>query len=203
MCLGTAGGGTALLYASKGLVAGFKERGLIANFDQQVKLPHHCCASGLGADQAGTWYTGGHVKHRPSKLSLNSTDYVSDGQHPTIGCCDLWRHAMLAYDVMPSLPNLAWNRACTCVQVGLAALERAMQEPTRVIVDNAGQEGAVIVGKLLEGDSSSNIGYNAADGAPLRATTPAHVACARVCPRCQHGIVPPRMTLCPQRQTAS
>mmetsp|Transcript_19540 Transcript_19540/g.59078 ORF Transcript_19540/g.59078 Transcript_19540/m.59078 type:complete len:581 (+) Transcript_19540:83-1825(+) len=77
------GGGTALLYASKGLVASFKERGLIANFDQQV---------------------------------------------------------------------------------GLAALERAMQEPTRVIVDNAGQEGAVIVGKLLEGDSSSNIGYNAADG---------------------------------------
>lgn len=53
-----------------------------------------------------------------------------------------------------------------CVQVGLAALQRAMQEPTRVIVDNAGKEGAVVVGKLLEGDSKSNIGYNAATGEP-------------------------------------
>lgn len=35
-----AGGGTALLYASKGLVDGFKERGQLANFDQQVpRLP--------------------------------------------------------------------------------------------------------------------------------------------------------------------
>lgn len=50
------------------------------------------------------------------------------------------------------------------MQVGLAALQRAMQEPTRVIVDNAGKEGAVVVGKLLEGDSKSNMGYNAATG---------------------------------------
>lgn len=49
-------------------------------------------------------------------------------------------------------------------QIGLTALQRAMQEPTRVIVDNAGEEGAVIVGKLLEGDATSNIGYNAAAG---------------------------------------
>lgn len=35
-----------------------------------------------------------------------------------------------------------------------------------MIVDNAGQEGAVIVGKLLEGDATSNIGYNAAVGGP-------------------------------------
>ena len=34
-----AGGGTALLYASKGLVDGFKERGQLANFDQQVPPP--------------------------------------------------------------------------------------------------------------------------------------------------------------------
>ncbi len=71
--------------------------------------------------------------------------------------------------------------------MGLAALERAMQEPTRVIVDNAGQEGAVIVGKLLEGDATSNIGYNAAvggpppplpppPGAPRSAASPGHSA---------------------------
>jgi hypothetical protein len=43
MCLCVAaGGGTALLYASKGLVDGFKERGQLANFDQQVP-PLPCC----------------------------------------------------------------------------------------------------------------------------------------------------------------
>jgi hypothetical protein len=50
------------------------------------------------------------------------------------------------------------------LQVGLAALERAMRAPTRVIVENAGEEGIVIVGKLLENDADSNIGYNAATG---------------------------------------
>ena len=39
-----------------------------------------------------------------------------------------------------------------------------MRAPTRVIVENAGEEGSVIVGKLLENDPTSNIGYNAATG---------------------------------------
>ncbi len=64
----------------------------------------------------------------------------------------------------------AWSRPALTLprlhifQVGLEALERAMRAPTRVIVDNAGEEGAVIVGKLLENDPTSNIGYNAATG---------------------------------------
>jgi chaperonin GroEL (HSP60 family) len=56
---------------------------------------------------------------------------------------------------------------CFCsilLQIGLAALERAMRAPTRVIVENAGEEGSVIVGKLLENDADSSIGYNAAAG---------------------------------------
>ena len=39
-----------------------------------------------------------------------------------------------------------------------------MRAPTRVIVENAGEEGSVIVGKLLENDADSSIGYNAATG---------------------------------------
>lgn len=64
----------------------------------------------------------------------------------------------------------AWSRSALTLprlhilQVGLEALERAMRAPTRVIVDNAGEEGAVIVGKLLENDPTSNTGYNAATG---------------------------------------
>jgi hypothetical protein len=42
-----------------------------------------------------------------------------------------------------------------------------MRAPTRVIVENAGEEGTVIVGKLLENDADSNIGYNAATGGRL------------------------------------
>ena len=37
--------------------------------------------------------------------------------------------------------------------------------PAKTIADNAGVEGAVIVGKLLESDETSDYGYNAAKGA--------------------------------------
>lgn len=73
------------------------------------------------------------------------------------------------------------------LQIGLAALERAMRAPTRVIVENAGEEGSVIVGKLLENDADSSIGYNAATGG--RRTPPAcpylwtfvGLGCSRCC----------------------
>ena len=38
--------------------------------------------------------------------------------------------------------------------------------PAKTIADNAGVEGAVIVGKLLESDETSDYGYNAAKGVP-------------------------------------
>ena len=66
---------------------------------------------------------------------------------------------------------IAWrdmNPGPQMLQIGLAALERAMRAPTRVIVENAGEEGSVIVGKLLENDADSSIGYNAAKGEATR-----------------------------------
>ncbi len=47
-------------------------------------------------------------------------------------------------------------------KTGLNILRRAMEEPLRRIVDNAGQDGSLIVGKLRT--EKKNIGYNAATG---------------------------------------
>ena len=45
-------------------------------------------------------------------------------------------------------------------QVGVNIVRRALEEPLRQIAQNAGQEGAVVVGKVREGDDS--FGFNAA-----------------------------------------
>ncbi len=45
-------------------------------------------------------------------------------------------------------------------KIGAMIIRRAIEEPLRQIVANAGEEGAVVVGKILEG--KDNIGYNAA-----------------------------------------
>ncbi|HOO52211.1 MAG TPA: TCP-1/cpn60 chaperonin family protein, partial [Alphaproteobacteria bacterium] len=45
-------------------------------------------------------------------------------------------------------------------QAGVDIVRRAIQAPIRQIVENAGKEGSVIVGKLLE-QSSVTYGYNA------------------------------------------
>ena len=47
-------------------------------------------------------------------------------------------------------------------KIGATIIRRAIEEPLRQIVGNAGEEGAVVVGKILEG--KENIGYNAATG---------------------------------------
>merc|ERR1712086_230710 len=44
---------------------------------------------------------------------------------------------------------------------GASIIMRAIRVPSKTIADNAGVEGAVVVGKLLEGDSP--LGYNARD----------------------------------------
>ena len=46
--------------------------------------------------------------------------------------------------------------------VGISIAKRAMEEPLRQIVDNAGDEPSVVVAKVREG--SGNFGYNAANG---------------------------------------
>ncbi|MDR0631538.1 MAG: chaperonin GroEL [Holosporales bacterium] len=43
---------------------------------------------------------------------------------------------------------------------GIRIVQRALQAPTRQIADNAGKDGAVIVGKILESDDF-NVGYDA------------------------------------------
>src|SRR6187551_952398 len=45
-------------------------------------------------------------------------------------------------------------------QAGINLVRRALQEPVRQIANNAGDEGSVVVGKILE-SSSPNFGYNA------------------------------------------
>jgi chaperonin GroEL len=48
-------------------------------------------------------------------------------------------------------------------QAGVALVKRALQEPVRQIANNAGDEGSVVVGKILE-NSNANFGYNAQTG---------------------------------------
>src|SRR5690606_36626573 len=48
-------------------------------------------------------------------------------------------------------------------QAGINIVRRALQEPVRQISQNAGSEGSVVVGKILE-NSSANFGYNAQTG---------------------------------------
>ncbi|ODT83112.1 MAG: chaperonin GroL [Pelagibacterium sp. SCN 64-44] len=46
-------------------------------------------------------------------------------------------------------------------EAGIAIVRRALQEPVRTISNNAGAEGSVVVGKILE-NNSATFGYNAA-----------------------------------------
>jgi len=45
-------------------------------------------------------------------------------------------------------------------QIGVNIVKRAMQEPLRQIAENAGEEGAVVLGKVLDA-KEANFGYNA------------------------------------------
>ena len=44
--------------------------------------------------------------------------------------------------------------------VGAAIIKKALEEPTRIIAENAGQEGSVVINKILE-NTASNFGYDA------------------------------------------
>src|ERR1700677_456907 len=49
-------------------------------------------------------------------------------------------------------------------KIGATIIRRAIEEPLRMIVSNAGEEGAVVIGKIHE-SKEANYGYNAATGA--------------------------------------
>jgi chaperonin GroEL len=59
--------------------------------------------------------------------------------------------------------NLQVKGANPDQQAGINLVRRALQEPVRQIAQNAGDEGSVVVGKILE-NSSINFGYNAQTG---------------------------------------
>ena len=48
-------------------------------------------------------------------------------------------------------------------KIGASIIRRAIEEPLRMIVSNAGEEGAVVIGKIHE-SKESNFGYNAGTG---------------------------------------
>jgi chaperonin GroEL len=48
-------------------------------------------------------------------------------------------------------------------KIGANIIRRAIEEPLRMIVHNAGEEGAVVIGKILE-SKDTNFGYNAGSG---------------------------------------
>jgi chaperonin GroEL len=48
-------------------------------------------------------------------------------------------------------------------KIGANIIRRALEEPLRMIVSNAGEEGAVVIGKILD-SKDANYGYNAASG---------------------------------------
>jgi len=48
-------------------------------------------------------------------------------------------------------------------KIGASIIRRAIEEPLRMIAHNAGEEGAVVIGKILE-SKDTNFGYNAGSG---------------------------------------
>ena len=59
------------------------------------------------------------------------------------------------------LPALRESMSSLDQRVGVDIVERAVQMPAKTILRNAGHEGAVIVGKLLENDNP-NFGFDSA-----------------------------------------
>ncbi len=64
--------------------------------------------------------------------------------------------------LLRAIPAIDKLQASGDVQVGINIVRRALEEPTRQIAANAGEEGSVIVKSLLA--ESGNIGFNAATG---------------------------------------
>jgi chaperonin GroEL len=48
-------------------------------------------------------------------------------------------------------------------QIGVNIVKRALQEPLRLIAENAGEEGAIVLGKVKD-SKDNNFGYNALTG---------------------------------------
>jgi chaperonin GroEL len=49
-------------------------------------------------------------------------------------------------------------------QIGVNIVKRALQEPLRQIAENAGEEGAIVLGKVVNDSKDPHFGYNALTG---------------------------------------
>lgn len=88
--------------------------------------------------------------------ALNATRAaVAEGIVPGGGSALLWASR--------TLPSLYEKAANLDQKVGIQIIERACRAPVTQIAKNAGEEGAVVVGKLLENDSPY-FGFNAQTG---------------------------------------
>jgi chaperonin GroEL len=93
------------------------------------------------------------VKEKKDRVddALNATRAaVEEGIVPGGGVCLLKASASLA--------NLKGDNADQ--NAGIAIVRRALQAPIRQIAENAGVEGSIVVGKILE-NASANFGFNA------------------------------------------
>ena len=61
------------------------------------------------------------------------------------------------------IPTLEKLKADGDEQIGINIVKRALQEPLRQIAENAGEEGAIVLGKVSE-SKDNNFGYNALTG---------------------------------------
>ena len=75
---------------------------------------------------------------------------------------ELFRNRRVVLTPLPENPAAAVDKvkADGDEQIGINIVKRAITEPLRQIVENAGEEGAVILGKVLE-SKESNYGFNA------------------------------------------
>jgi len=65
---------------------------------------------------------------------------------------------------VPRLQEMASKEKSNDIRLGIKIVAEAIQAPVKIIVDNAGEHGAVVAGEILKKADSFNYGYNAALG---------------------------------------
>src|SRR6266699_324240 len=125
-------------------------------------------------DKDNTTIVGGHAKHAGGVAVINvgaatATEMkekkarVEDALHAT--------RAAVEEGIVPGggvalarcVPALEKMKVEGDEQIGVNIVKRAIQEPLRQIAENAGEEGAIVLGKVLDA-KDTNFGYNAFSG---------------------------------------
>jgi chaperonin GroEL len=87
---------------------------------------------------------------------------VEDAMHATKAAVEEGIVAGGGVALLRAIPAIEAIEAEGDLGVGVQIVRRALEEPTRQIVNNAGEEGSVIVRELIQNDG--NAGFNAASG---------------------------------------